>query len=77
MKACWGSGGIALLIPDLAIRWRCVVSFTPRPLYAQGKSPWYPLDRLAGSQSRSGHGGRERAPAGIRIPDHPARSPGG
>jgi hypothetical protein len=22
-----------------------VVRFTPRPLYAQGKSPWYPLDR--------------------------------
>jgi hypothetical protein len=22
-----------------------VVSFTPRPLYPQGKSPWYPLVR--------------------------------
>jgi hypothetical protein len=34
-----------------------VVSFTPRPLYLQGKSLWYPLDlRLGGSQSRSGHG---------------------
>jgi hypothetical protein len=22
-----------------------MVSFTPRPLYPQGKSPWYPLDR--------------------------------
>jgi hypothetical protein len=33
-----------------------VVSFTPRPLYSQGKSPWYPLDRrLGGPQSRSGH----------------------
>jgi hypothetical protein len=31
------------------------VSFTPRPLYAQGKSPWYLLDRrLGGPQSRSG-----------------------
>jgi hypothetical protein len=30
---------------DLGIRWRGVVSFTPRPLYPQGKSPWYPLDR--------------------------------
>jgi len=30
-----------------------VVSFTPRPLYLQGKSPWYPLDRrLGGPQSR-------------------------
>jgi len=37
-----------------------VVSFTPRPLYPQGKSPWYPLDRrLGGPQSCSGHGGEE------------------
>jgi len=35
-----------------------VVSFTPRPLYAQAKSPWYPLDRrLGGAQSRAGSGG--------------------
>jgi len=27
---------------------RWVVSFTPRPLYPQGKSPWYPLDRRLG-----------------------------
>jgi hypothetical protein len=25
-----------------------VVSFTPRPLYPEGKSPWYPLDRRLG-----------------------------
>jgi len=38
-----------------------VVSFTPRPLYPQGKSPWYPLDRrLGGPQSHSGHGGEEK-----------------
>jgi hypothetical protein len=30
-----------------------VVSFTPRPLYPQGKSSWYPLDRrLGGPQSQ-------------------------
>jgi hypothetical protein len=23
-----------------------VVTFKPRPLYPQGKSPWYPLDRI-------------------------------
>jgi hypothetical protein len=29
-----------------------MVSFTPRPLYPQGKSSWYPLDRrLGGPQS--------------------------
>jgi hypothetical protein len=32
-----------------------------RPLYPQGKKPWYPLDsRLGGPQSRSGHGGEEK-----------------
>jgi hypothetical protein len=29
----------------------------PRPLYPQGKSPWYPLDRRpSGVQSQCGHG---------------------
>jgi hypothetical protein len=38
-----------------------VVSFTPRPLYSQGKSPWYPSDRrLCGPQSRSGRGSEEK-----------------
>jgi hypothetical protein len=32
-----------------------------RPLYPQGKSPWYQLDRrLGGPQSRSGRGGEEK-----------------
>jgi hypothetical protein len=39
-------------------RWRWVVSFTPRPLYTQGKSPWYPLDRRLGGWSA--HGGEEK-----------------
>jgi hypothetical protein len=58
-----------------------VVSFTPRALYPQRKSPWYPLDgRLGGSQSRSGRGGEEKnSQPTPRIepenPDHPARSP--
>jgi hypothetical protein len=55
------SEGIAPRILDLGSRWRWVVSFTPRPLYSQGKSPWYPLDRrLGGPQSRSGRGGEEK-----------------
>jgi hypothetical protein len=58
-----------------------VVSFTPRPLYPQGKSPWYPLDRkLGGPQSRSGRGGEEKnsqPPPGIvpKNPDHVAHIP--
>jgi hypothetical protein len=52
MKTYWGSGDISSRILDLGTRWRWVFSFTPRPLYLQGKSPWYPLDRrLGGIQS--------------------------
>jgi hypothetical protein len=58
MKAYWGSGVIAPRILDLGTRWGRVVSFTPRPLYPQEKSPWYLLDRrLGGPQSRSGGSG--------------------
>jgi hypothetical protein len=61
MKTHWGSGGVAPRILDLGTRWRWVVSFTPRPLYPQGNSPSYPLERkLDGSQSRSGRGGEEK-----------------
>jgi hypothetical protein len=38
-----------------------VVSFTPWPLYLQGKSPFYLLDRRLGRpQSQSGCGGEEK-----------------
>jgi hypothetical protein len=37
---------------DLGTRWRWVVSFTPRPLYHQGKSSWYPLDRRLGGPQK-------------------------
>jgi hypothetical protein len=61
IEAYWGNGGIAPLILYLGTRWRWVVSFMPRPLYLQGKSPMYPLDRRLGeSQSRSGRGGEEK-----------------
>jgi hypothetical protein len=61
IKAYWGSGGIAPRILDFGTRWRWVASFTPRPLYSQGKSPWYPLDRrLGGPQNRSERGGKEK-----------------
>jgi len=53
-----GSGGIVPHILDHGIRWRLVVSFTPWPLYPQGKSLWYPLDRrLAVPQGQSGQTG--------------------
>jgi len=46
MKMYWGSRGIQLHV---------------RPLYPQGRSSQYPLDRrLGGPQSRSGCGGKER-----------------
>jgi hypothetical protein len=69
-----GERGIAPRILDLSTRWRWMVSFTPRPLYPQEKSPLYPLDRrLGGPQNRSGHGeGKIPSPARTRIPDHPA-----
>jgi hypothetical protein len=61
MKEYWGSGCIGPGILHLGTRWRWVVSFTPLPLYPQGKSPWCPLDRrLGGPQSRSGHGREEK-----------------
>jgi hypothetical protein len=51
-----------------------------QPLYPQGKSLWYPLDRrLDGPQSRSGRGGEEKnsqSPPEIepKNPDRPTIS---
>jgi len=33
------NGGTVPRILNMGIRWRWVVSFTPRPLYPQGNSP--------------------------------------
>jgi hypothetical protein len=61
IKMYWGSGSIAPCNLNLGTRWRWVVSFTPRPLYPWGKSPWYPFNcRLGGLQSRSGRGGENK-----------------
>jgi len=38
-----------------------VISLMPRPLYHQGKSPRYPLEKKLGrSQNRSGHGAEQK-----------------
>jgi hypothetical protein len=68
------------------IRCRCVVSFTPLPLYLRGKSSLYPLDRrLDGPQSRSGRYGEgkdlalpgiepgPRSPLSLAIPTELSR----
>jgi hypothetical protein len=61
MKAYWGVEVQLHLFFDLGTRWRWVVSVTPRPLYPQGKGPWYPLEwRLGEPQSRSRIGGEEK-----------------
>jgi hypothetical protein len=58
MKVYWGIGGIASSILDLSTRWSWEVFFMLWLLYPQGKSPWYPLDRmLGGPESQPGCGG--------------------
>jgi hypothetical protein len=79
MEAYWGTGSIAPCILELGIKWRWVVSFTPPSLYPHCKSPWFPLERRLGGPPEPfwTRWWREKFPAfaGIRSPDHPARSP--
>jgi hypothetical protein len=57
----WDSWCIDPYFLDLGISWRWVVSFTPWPLYPQGKSPSYLLGRkLGGPQNWSGWCGEEK-----------------
>jgi hypothetical protein len=57
MRTYWGVEVLLHALFDRGTIWRCVVSFTSRPLYPKGKSPRHPLDRrLGGPQSQSGHG---------------------
>jgi hypothetical protein len=61
MKMYWGVEVKLNAFLTSALDGGWVVSYTPRPLYPQGKSPWYPLDRrLGGPQSRSERGAEER-----------------
>jgi hypothetical protein len=76
MKAYWGSGYVAPHILDLGTEWRWVVSFVTRPLYLQGKSPWYPSGRRLGwPQSRSGHGAEEKNSQPLQGLEPPAIQP--
>jgi hypothetical protein len=62
MKAYWGSVSIDPRILNLGARWRWEVNFMPLPVYPQGKSPWYPLDRsLGGLQSWCGLNGEKNS----------------
>jgi hypothetical protein len=71
-----GSVGIAPRVLDLGTRWRWVVSFTPWPLYTQGKSPWYTLDRrFVGHNSQSGRGGKEKKSQPLSGLDPPIIQP--
>ena len=55
------SGVLAPVIYNLGIRWRGVVSFTPRPLYSLGKHRVVPLNkRLDPFLNRSGYFGKNR-----------------
>jgi hypothetical protein len=53
MKKYWASGGTGPHILHLSTRWRWMVSFMTQLLYAQGKSPQYPLDRRLGGPRAS------------------------
>jgi hypothetical protein len=56
---------------DLGTRWKCVVDFTPLPLYLCRKGPQYSLDRrLGGPQCWSGWCGVQKnlLPIGIQTP---------
>jgi hypothetical protein len=68
MKAYWGSGGVAPCILNFRTTCRWVISFTPQPLYTQGKNTQYPLDRrLGGPQSWSIHSGEETFPVPVVL----------
>jgi hypothetical protein len=69
MKTYGGSGGVTVSVLNSGTGWMLVVRFTPRPIYPNGKSPWYPLNRrLCGPQSRSEGGGEEKGIPLLYLP---------
>jgi hypothetical protein len=68
MTTCCGVEVYLHAFFDLGTRRRWVVSFTPRPLYSQRNSPWYPLNRrLGGPQSVWSQCRRKKFPDPARI----------
>jgi hypothetical protein len=60
-EGIWGCGCKDPHFLDLDTSWRLVASFMPLPLYPQGNSPGYTLDRrLGGTQSWSARHGEEK-----------------
>jgi len=74
MKTYGCSGGIVPHILNLGIRWRWVVSLTPRQLYSRGRSSPYPFHRkVVRFRSRSGGYGKEED--SLPLPGIELRSP--
>ena len=57
-----------------ALRWRWVVSTTPRPLYPRERPGTHCTGGWVGPKGRSGRVRKFSPPTGIRSPDRPARS---
>jgi hypothetical protein len=72
----WIHPRIAPSVLDFGIRWRWVGSFTPRPLYSEGKSLQYPTDRtLGGTQNRNIRAGNSNpciSQEATKMGSHPA-----
>jgi len=66
VEAYSGNEDIAPLILNLGPIWSLVVSLMPWPLYPQGKSSWYPLNRrLVILMSQYGCSGNLTSPSSL------------
>jgi hypothetical protein len=60
-KVYWENGSTTPCILDLDTKWRWVLSFTPRPLYPQGKNALYSFNKESGwAPEPSGGSGEEK-----------------
>lgn len=76
MKAKRGSTGIAPLILNFAIRWRCVVNFKPRQLYPKEGAGTHSAEGCVGPKAGLEVWRREKSlsPTGIRKADRPTHN---